>query len=224
MLTLALLLTVQISVLAASSLKSNSYLREIAGVTYLITDEYDDDGARHITYQSEERTIIGSYDGETIYISSPEGEYTFDFTFNENEIEALQKGQEIVPMRANYCSKTSAIGYSGAIYSYSNYNWKITLQAGNLSATGSHNSAAAGFYNEVVKMGQIYNSMNGLQRSAWLILRVKGFLGSLSLDAIDVILMMAGIDLKGQLESTVLGLNNWYEAEEKAKMYFRSFS
>lgn len=63
--------------------------------------------------------------------------------------------------------------------------------------------------------------MNGIQRSAWLILRIKGFWGNLSLDAIDVIPMIAGTDLKGQLESTVLGLNNWYEAEEKAKMYFR---
>ena len=43
------------------------------------------------------------------------------------------------------------------------------------------------------------------------------------MEAIDMILLLAGVDLQGQLESTILGMNAWYRAEEQAQNYFSLF-
>ena len=43
------------------------------------------------------------------------------------------------------------------------------------------------------------------------------------MSAIGAILLLAGVDLQGMLESTVLGMNAWYQAEEQAISCFSQF-
>jgi hypothetical protein len=116
-----------------------------------------------------------------------------------------------------------AFGYSGTIYSYTISGNTATLKKGVLSKTNSYNYYAALFQSAVYDMADIYNSFSPLQRQAWLILRGYGLLTSLSMDAIDAILLLAGVDLQGMLVSTVLRMNEWYQAEEQASSCFSQF-
>lgn len=116
-----------------------------------------------------------------------------------------------------------AFGYSGKIYSYTLSGNTATLKKGILSKTKSYNYYAALFQSAVHDMAVIYNSFSPLQRQAWLILRGYGLLTSYSMSAIDAILLLAGVDLQGMLESTVLGMNAWYRAEEQASSCFSQF-
>ena len=116
-----------------------------------------------------------------------------------------------------------AFGYSGTVYSYTISGNTATLKKGILSKTNSYNYYAASFQSALYDMAVIYDSFSPLQRQAWLVLRGYGLLTAFSIDAIDMILLVAGIDLQGQLESTVLGMNEWYQAEERAQNCFSLF-
>ena len=139
--------------------------------------------------------------------------------------ESITNGSNARMMVRSSCDNYSdtAFGYSGTLYSYTISNNSATLKKGILSKTDDYNYYAAAFQNAVYDMAVIYDSFSSLQRQAWLVLRAYGLLTALALDVIDTILLMAGVDLKGQLEATVLGMNEWYHAEERAKTYFSLF-
>ncbi len=139
--------------------------------------------------------------------------------------EAITNGSNVRLALRSDCGGYSdmAFGYSGTIYSYTISGSTATLNQGILSKTKAYNQNAALFQSAVYDMADIYDSFSPLQRQAWLVLRGYGLLTSFSLDAIDAILLLAGVDLKGLLESTILGMNDWYRAEERAQKYFSSF-
>lgn len=116
-----------------------------------------------------------------------------------------------------------AFGYSGTIYSYTISGNTATLHKGVVSKTKSYNYYAALFQSALQDMADIYNSFEPIQRQAWVVLRVYGILTAYSMDAIDAILLLAGVDLKGKLEATIWGMNAWYEAEEQAISCFSKF-
>lgn len=116
-----------------------------------------------------------------------------------------------------------AFGYSGTIYSYTLSGNTATLKKGIPSKTKAYNYYAASFQSAVYDMAVIYNSLSPLQRQAWLILRAYGLLTSFSMDTLDAILLLSGVDLQGQLESTILRMNAWYRAEEQTQNYFSLF-
>ena len=152
---------------------------------------------------------------------------------NENEFQsnaALSKetitdsNVRILALRSDCGSYSDmAFGYSGTVYSYTISGNTATLKKGILSKTNSYNYYAALFQSAVHDMAVIYDSFSPLQRQAWLILRGYGLLTSYSMSAIDAILLLAGVDLQGMLESTVLGMNAWYRAEEQAISCFSYF-
>lgn len=152
---------------------------------------------------------------------------------NKNEIQnkiALTKEINTNSNVKTFATRTScgsysdmAFGYSGTLYSYTISGNTATLKKGLLSKTSSYNYYAASFQSAVYDMGNIYNSFSPLQCQAWLVLRGYGLLTSFSMSAIDTILLLAGVDLQGMLESTVLGMNAWYQAEEKAINCFSQF-
>lgn len=117
----------------------------------------------------------------------------------------------------------AAFGYSGTLYSYNITGNTATLEKGTLSKTKTYNYYAGKFQSAVYNMAVIYDSFSPLQRQAWLVLRAYGVLTAFSFDVIDTILLLAGVDLKGQLEATVLRMNEWYRIEEQAKSYYSLF-
>lgn len=118
---------------------------------------------------------------------------------------------------------SSAFGYSGTVYSYTISGGLATLTNGGISKTNTYGYYAASFQSAVYDMAVIYNSLSPLQLQAWRILRVYGILNSFSMGALDAILLLAGVDLQGQLESTIFAMNDWYRAEARAQDCFSKF-
>ncbi len=145
---------------------------------------------------------------------------TSDFTLSGEK--ATNNSNRSIAQRCASYSDT-AFGFSGTVYSYTVSGNSVTLQSGILSKTKPYNRYAAEFQSAIYDMAVIYDSFSPLQRQAWLILRGYGLLTSLSVSFIDAVLLVAGVDLKGQLESTILGMNEWYYAEERAKSSYSSF-
>lgn len=128
----------------------------------------------------------------------------------------------------------SAMGYSGTIFEYKIIGSRVTLQKGLGAKNGTSNIYSDLFRSALVQMDNIYASMTPDQRRAWLKLRVNDFIQlvgifnpqSVSETAKNIakqILSNYGIDLGGMLEATILGVYNWYLAEEDAVSYYNAF-
>lgn len=218
------------SLVAFAETNSNIGEQDIGGVAYHITETVNKDKLRQVRYESDTRIVTATYYDDKAIIESSDGVYTYNFDVGKESIlQAVNEGQEIMPLAATPCliSSCIAIGFSGKIFRYSKYqNGAVNLDAGLLHKEGTKsNPYGTKFLNELYAMVRIYNSMNSLQRSAWTAIRVAGIIPSEAtpLDVIVAILDVAGIDLGGMLESTVLGLREWYDAEQKAMQYFDNF-
>ena len=117
---ISVLLSGQIPI-SAKEVNSKRYTKDVSGTLYYVTDEYDCNGVRHITYTNNEKTICASYDGKIIQIVSDVEQHTLILEKTKtNEGNFVQTSYELQPQRANYCGSkiVSAFGYSGKVYSY----------------------------------------------------------------------------------------------------------
>lgn len=166
--------------------------------------------------------------------------------FCDVEVEATEaylKEQKLSPpstsiMTTRYCDdnygNVSALGYSGTSYEYKIVGNGITLKNGFRSKNGSVNMYSDFFRSKLIEMKNIYAAMSPDQRMAWLWLRVNDFIDLVGIINTQFVTEVAkkialnilssySIDLGGMLEPTILGVYNWYLAENAAISYFQAF-
>ena len=152
---------------------------------------------------------------------------------------ALKSSQDkSTPFSVRCCDseyyEITSMGYSGTIFGYKPRGNYVTLEKGWLGKSKNSNYYSELFRCTLIKMNNIYASMSEQQRAAWLKLRLIDLFGlidivdptSLSETAKNIakeILSNMGIDLGGMLEATILGLYDWYLAEDEAVSYFKAF-
>ena len=128
----------------------------------------------------------------------------------------------------------TALGYSGTVFSYSLIGNKVTLEKGFATKVGVSNTTSYLFRAKLVEMDNIYDSMSENQKKAWLKLRLNDFISLVGLfnpksvtetakNIAKEILSSYAIDLGTMLESTILGVYNWYLAEQSAVSYYENY-
>ncbi len=130
-------------------------------------------------------------------------------------------------------SDITALGYSGTVFSFTRVGRRITLEKGLGAKNGTYDTYASLFRYELGTMKRIYASLSSIQKEAWMALRVTNFMQTVInlLSGVDSatrtlaesILAKKGIDLGDRIDATLIGLYEWYQAEQSAVSYFDLF-
>ena len=167
---------------------------------------------------------------------------SIEVTANESAVQAKTLNNRSTSVAIASCGgngtndsgNVSALGYSGTVFAYKVMGRQITLEKGFGAKNGTSNTYSDLFRYKLVEMNNIYAAMSVDQRRAWLKLRLHDFIGLVGLfnpqsvteTAMNIakeILSGYGMDLEGRLEATILGIYNWYLAEEDAVSYYSAF-
>lgn len=141
---------------------------------------------------------------------------------------------EIACFGGNNTENVYALGYSGTVFAYTVVGSRVTLEKGFGAKNGTINNISYLFRAKLIEMNNIYACMSPEQRNAWLVLRINDFIGLIGLfdpqsitetakNIAKEILSGYGIDLGTILEATILGVYDWYLAEEEAVSYYEEF-
>ena len=164
-----------------------------------------------------------------------EDEKATSTVFNENSVSNGATTNSSIAVASASSGNISTLGYSGKLFSYSNLgNDIVRLEKGMLSKRGSSNWISLNFKIALKDMCDIYQSMSADQRSCWLVMRLcnwiswfptiaSGDLDEIGLGILEDYLSGFGLNLGAKLGATVLGLYQWYLAEERAVNYFGQF-